>query len=97
MINFDTSNFGAAEFEGMAKVVAAFASLDPDYRETIGEGSCGFNQYSGYVYMALDCGVTIGSMLGRNVLYMVNDYDDCEEYFFRSFEGALRKLLELNS
>ena len=33
---------------------------------------CGFNQNSGYVYIALENGVTIASCFGQSVEYIVN-------------------------
>ena len=36
---------------------------------------CGFNEYSGNVYIALENGVTIASCFGQSVEYIVSDPD----------------------
>ncbi len=49
---------------------------------------CGFNPNSGYVYIALENGVSICSMLGREVEYLVTNFDNGEEYFFPTYRDA---------
>ena len=44
---------------------------------------CGFNEYSGNVYIALENGVTIASCFGQSVEYIVTDSD--EEKFYDSY------------
>lgn len=48
----------------------------------------GFNPNSGYVYIALENGVSICSMLGRDVEFLVTDFNDGHEYFFDSYRDA---------
>ena len=48
-----------------------------------------FNANSGYVYIALENGISLCSMLGNDVEYLTMDYDDNEETFFDSYEEAL--------
>ena len=55
----------------------------------------GFNPNSGYVYIALENGVSICSMLGQSVEYIVTDFNDGEEFFLDSYEDALDKMDEL--
>jgi len=45
----------------------------------------GFNANSGYVYLALENGVTIGSLVGGDVEYIVFDNETDEEKFFESY------------
>jgi hypothetical protein len=72
------------EAQGLAKVFQAYA--DNCAGEDIIE--VGFNPNSGYVYIALENGVTIGSMLGQEVEYIVfNEYQG-EEAFFKDYESA---------
>jgi hypothetical protein len=52
----------------------------------------GFNPNSGYVYIALENGVSICSMLGREVEYLTTNFDNGEETFFDSYEIALDNL-----
>jgi hypothetical protein len=49
---------------------------------------CGFNPNSGYVYIALENGISICSMLGREVEYLVSDLMNGEEYFFPTYHEA---------
>ena len=46
----------------------------------------GFNINSGYVYIALENGVTIASNFGQGVAYFLNDFNTGEEIEFDSFE-----------
>jgi hypothetical protein len=46
----------------------------------------GFNINSGYVYLALENGVTIASAFGQPVEFIVYDNDTEEEKFFSTFE-----------
>jgi hypothetical protein len=64
------------EAQGLAKVFQAYA--DNCAGEDILEVD--FNPNSGYVYIALENGVTIGSMLGQEVEYIVfNEYQGEED------------------
>jgi hypothetical protein len=56
-------------------------------REDIME--CGFNKMSGYVYIALENGVTIASCFGQSVDYIKYDFETGEEEFFDTYEEAL--------
>jgi hypothetical protein len=46
----------------------------------------GFNLNTGYVYLALENGVTIASNFGQDVIYFVNDFETEEELEFDSYE-----------
>lgn len=50
----------------------------------------GFNPNSGYVYIAMENGIQIASMLGREVEYIV--FTDDDEKFFDSYEEAYEQL-----
>lgn len=50
--------------------------------------SIGFNPSSGYVYIALENGIQICSMLGRDVEFLVTDFDSGVEYFYENYEEA---------
>lgn len=81
---FYSSSMCYLEALGMSKVFEAYASIGED----IMEGGIGFNPNSGYVYIALENGVSICSMLGRDVEYLVADIWG-EEYFFDTYEEAV--------
>lgn len=70
------------EAMGLSKVWKAYA--DECSREDIMQ--VGFNENSGYVYIALENGVTIGSCMGQDVEYIVSGEE--EEMFFESYNEA---------
>ena len=80
-----------SEAIGLSKCFEAYARLDcKDIFEI------GFNDQTGYVYIALEENITICSMLGRDVEYLVTDFDNGEEFFFDLMEDAENALNTLN-
>ena len=75
------------EAKGLSKVWEAYA--EECASEEIME--VGFNPNSGYVYIALGNGITIGSAFGHSVEYIINDPEDGEECFFDSIEETQEK------
>lgn len=73
------------EAKGLSLVWGAYA--DNCSREDITE--VGFNKNSGYVYIALENGVSICSMLGRDVEYLVTNFETGEETFYNDYETAI--------
>lgn len=71
------------EAMGLSKVWEAYAKECS--REDIMQ--VGFNANSGYVYIALENGVTIGSCMGQSVEYIVSGEE--EEMFFDSYYEAI--------
>ena len=57
----------------------------------------GFNLSSGYVYIALENGVSIASCFGQPVDYIVTDYNNGEEFFFDTYDEAYKKLEKFNA
>ena len=82
---FDSHSLCYLEALGMSKIFEAYASIG----EEIIEDGIGFNPNSGYVYIALENGISICSMLGRQVEYLVTDFYNGEERFFDNYEEAL--------
>jgi len=74
------------EAQGLAKCFQAYANncAGDDIAEI------GFNPNSGYTYIALEHGVSICSMLGRHVEYLVTNYDDGTEYLFDDYNEAMK-------
>ena len=70
---------------GRAKVFTAYAENASG--ETI--EAIGFNPNSGYVYLALENGVQICSMLGQDVEYLVTNPYNGEEVFYTSYDDAM--------
>ena len=81
------------EAKGLSEVFAAYAEY------ATGEEilQTGFNQNTGYVYIALENGVQIACAFGRGVEYVTTDFETDEEYFFESYSEAIAKLESLNA
>ena len=56
----------------------------------------GFNLNSGYVYIALENGISIASCFGQAVDYIVTDTENEYEFFFDTYGYASIKLIRLN-
>lgn len=48
----------------------------------------GFNDKSGYVYIALENGITIVSKFGQEVEYLTVNYDTGEEQFWSEYDSS---------
>jgi len=93
-INGLNENVAYCEAMGLSKCFEAYANEFAG--DTILE--VGFNPNSGYVYIALeDYSVSICSMLGRAVEYLVTDFETGEEFFFDTMEEAREHLETLNA
>jgi hypothetical protein len=81
-------NNGIAHCEalGLSKVFKAYSQYASRYEIE----SIGFNDNSGYVYIALECGLCICSCVGQDVEYLVTNYDNGEETFFDDFDEAMQ-------
>lgn len=88
MTNNLTDSLAYLEAKGMSKVWMAYA--DNCAGEYIME--VGFNPNSGYVYIALENGVCIGSNTGSDVEYIVTDFNNGDEFFFEDYETALKQM-----
>lgn len=78
------------EAMGLSNVFKAYA--EECSREDIME--VGFNSNSGYVYIALENGISICSMLGQRVEFLVTDFDTDEELFFDNYTQAEKRLTD---
>lgn len=81
------------EAQGIAKVMQAYADNCPG--EYIME--IFFNDNSGFVYIALENGISIRSQFGMDVQYLVTDFDNGEEWFYDTYDEAEVKLYYLNN
>lgn len=73
------------EAKGLSKCFDAYAENTSS--EEIME--IGFNANSGFVYIALENGITICSCMGQEVQYLITDFNNGEEYFFDEYLEAL--------
>jgi hypothetical protein len=80
------------EAKGMSKVWEAYAEHYAS-EEIMEEG---FNPNSGYVYIALENGITIASSFGQDVVYIIYDFDTDDEMIFDSFEELEIYLIQQN-
>jgi len=76
------NSFAYLEAKGKSKVWEAYA--EHYAAEEIMEE--GFNPNSGYVYLALENGITIASAFGQEVDFIYYDLDNDQEIIFDSFE-----------
>ena len=74
------------EAKGFSKVFMAYANQCS--REDIME--IGFNPNSGYVYIALEDGISICSNMGQQVEFLVTNFRNGEETFYDTYEEALK-------
>lgn len=93
--NFNGDTIAYCEAQGLAKVFQAYA--DYATNESIMEGGIGFNENSGYVYMGLENGISICSMMGHDVEYLVTDFETGAEAFFLDYDEAVMANEKLNN
>ena len=84
------NSFAYSEAKGKSKVWEAYAE-NYSGEEIMEEG---FNPNSGYVYLALENGITIASSFGQEVDFIYYDFDTDEEIIFNSNDEFLNYLVE---
>lgn len=85
IINGLDSHISYCEATGLSKCFKAYA----DYFANEYIFEVGFNENSGYTYIALEeKNITICSMLGNDVVYLITDFDNGQEYFFSNYKEA---------
>jgi hypothetical protein len=77
-----------AHCEAKALSLIFMAYANECSREEIME--IGFNPNSGYVYMALENGISICSCMGHQVDFLVTDSQNGQETFYEYYEEALK-------
>jgi hypothetical protein len=75
-------SFAYCEAVGKSKVWAAYA----EYFACVEILEEGFNPNSGYVYLYLEIGVTIASLVGGDVEFIVYNEETDGEMFFDSYQ-----------
>jgi len=93
MENLTINNLGSyicyCEAQGLSNIFKAYA--ENANREEIMQ--IGFNPNSGYTFIALENGVKICSMLGRDVEYLgIYDEDAEDEAIFDTYEEAINSI-----
>lgn len=90
---YNLNNPAYLEARSLARVWEAYA--ENCSREDITE--IGFNDQTGYVYIALEFGIDIISKFGQDVEYLVTDFETGEEFFEETFEDAEATLEDINT
>jgi hypothetical protein len=78
------------EAMGLSNVFKAYA--EECIREEIQE--VGFNANSGYVYIALENGISICSCMGQRIEFLVFNFETGEELFFDNYTQAENRLTD---
>jgi hypothetical protein len=85
-INGVESSIAHCEAKGFGKIFQAYANECPS-EEIM---AIGFNPKSGYVYIALENGISICSCMGNQVDFLVTNFRNGEETFYDTYEEALK-------
>lgn len=80
-----TESIAALEAQGLSKVFDSYS----DFCSGEEIMQIGFNSFTGYIFIALDNGIQIGSCLGQDVVYIVTDTMNGDEEFFDTYQEAL--------
>lgn len=79
------NSLGQLDMASYINICIDFIKYAP--REEIME--VGFNSSSGYVYIALENGVTIASAFNQEVEYIITNWETGEEHFCETYGSAL--------
>tara|TARA_R110002012_G_scaffold317339_2_gene533558 strand:- start:918 stop:1277 length:360 start_codon:yes stop_codon:yes gene_type:complete len=91
-IVFPINKMGSSDIESIDIVIKAYKK----YANGENIEYSGFNDQSGYVYIALSNGVQIISNFGQEVEFLVTQFEDGEEFFLDTYKEAMSKYLEIN-
>lgn len=79
------------EAKGLARCWDAYAENTPRHYIMC----IGFNDQTGYVYIALENGITIASAFGKPVEFIIFDCEADEEVLFETYEEAYNSTLAI--
>lgn len=85
-INGIQESIAYCEAKGFSKIFMAYANECPG--ESIME--IGFNPFSGYVYIALENGISICSCMGQQVDYLITNFYNGKEIFYDTYKEAIQ-------
>jgi len=83
-INGIDGSIAHCEAKGFGKIFMAYANDCPN-EEIM---AIGFNPHSGYVYIALENGISICSCMGHQVDYLVTNFNNGNEIFYDTYKEA---------
>lgn len=81
-----SNSIAHCEAKGFGKIFQAYANECPN-EEIM---AIGFNPHSGYVYIALENGVSLCSCMGHQVDFLVTNFYNGEETFYETYKEALK-------
>ena len=84
---------GSGDFYGLGLIFKELGENSSISAQDIFE--IGYNSMSGYTFVALENGIEIVSQ-GKEVEFLIRNFDDGEEYFFATYKWAEEKLAEFN-
>jgi hypothetical protein len=90
--NLPLEKMSYVEIKSLELVLKEYRSMPPSYDALLDETFVGYNSNSGYTYIALECGITLGCNDGNTVEYIVTDTDTGEEYFEEDINDALDRI-----
>ena len=79
-----SNSIAYCEAKGLGMIFQAYANECPN-EDILGVG---FNSHSGYVYIALENGISICSCMGHQVDYLVSNFYNGNETFYDTYEEA---------
>ena len=79
-----SNSIAYCEAKALGMIFQAYANECPN-EDIMG---IGFNPYSGYVYIALENGISICSCMGHQVDYLVTNFYNGEETFYDTYKEA---------
>ena len=80
------NSLGSADLASFIKVLEAYNDQYETRKQDI---ECfGINNSSGYVYLMIENCITIASCFGRDVEYIVNNFNNGKECFFDTYDEA---------
>jgi hypothetical protein len=91
MMNTEFLNgLGSSDFNSLIICLEAYQSQA--FREEIEE--IGFNNNSGYIWLAITNGVTIASCFGQDPVFFLFDFETGEEKEYSTYYNAINQILE---
>lgn len=96
MANLELHNLSGSisylEAKGLSKIFDAYTE-----NSGVEISEIGFNTNSGCTYIALENGISICSLFGGKVQYLITDFETGEESFYDSYEDAEDAQEKLNN
>jgi hypothetical protein len=93
LLGFNRNSLGHLEAKGLSKVFEAYSENCKNYQYI---DNIGFNSHTGHIYIELENGVIITSLVGGDVEYTVTDYSTMEDFKFDTYTEAVGKINQIS-